>query len=356
MPKYLYFYSADDFVSKLPAENASGEMTGKYPATLRLKATAVPKIIAINDTDSHPDLFDEVTTGQSIVDPVTIGGTTYAAGTKIQGAYTLYAHSDLSGFSVTTFRFGDDGYDYGVVQGVVSTAQMVPGGTYVFQSGQTTFHHEEGYLPCFVAGTMIETGAAQVPVQLLQVGDAVRTLDHGLCRIRWRGHRHVTAAQLAARPQLRPIRIVAGALGAGSPAADLLVSPHHRVLVRSRVAERMFGAPEVLVAAKHLVGMAGITIAVDVTSVDYFHLMFDRHEIVFSNGAETESLYAGPGALQGFGAGAREELFTLFPDLRIRAFPQPAARQLATGHEARRLALRHVQNGRALIWDPAHPN
>ena len=35
-------------------------------------------------------------------------------------------------------------------------------------------------------------------------------------------------------------------------AADLTVSPQHRVLVRSRTAQKVFGTDEVLVAAKQL--------------------------------------------------------------------------------------------------------
>ena len=53
----------------------------------------------------------------------------------------------------------------------------------------------------------------------------------------------------------RPIRIRAGTLGNGLPEADLIVSPQHRVLVRSGIARTLFGADEVLVAAKQLLAL-----------------------------------------------------------------------------------------------------
>src|SRR5690606_24870473 len=115
--------------------------------------------------------------------------------------------------------------------------------------------------------------------------------------------------------KLRPIRIRAGALGNGTPSSDLVLSPQHRVLVRSRIAQKMFGATEVLVAARQLLLLDGIDIATDLTEVEYFHMLFDRHEVVISNGALTESLYTGAQALQAVGKAARDEIFTLFPQL-----------------------------------------
>ena len=79
----------------------------------------------------------------------------------------------------------------------------------------------------------------------------------------------------------------------------------------------MFGAPEVLVAAKQLLQIDGIDLD-DAADVTYVHFLCDRHEVVFSNGAPTESLYTGPEALKSVGAAAREEIFVLFPQLRDR--------------------------------------
>ena len=159
----------------------------------------------------------------------------------------------------------------------------------------------------------------------------------------------VVARRSGVAPNLRPIRIAAGALGAAMPAQDLLVSPQHRIMVRSRIAQKMFGAPEVLVAAKLLLMLDGVDIAEDQAEVEYFHILFDRHEVVFSNGAETESLYTGAEALKAVGPAAREEIFALFPELRDADFVPQGARILASGRQGRKLVMRHIQNHRQMV-------
>ncbi|MCA2009389.1 Hint domain-containing protein [Tritonibacter mobilis] len=127
-------------------------------------------------------------------------------------------------------------------------------------------------------------------------------------------------------------------LGKNTPTRDLLVSPQHRVLVRSKIAQRMFGTNEVLAGAKQLLEAEGIEVATDVSEIEYFHFTFDAHQIVISNGAQTEALYLGPMAIRGISAEAREEIFSIFPELRAR-----------DGRQARSLAKRHVKNNKALV-------
>ena len=214
-------------------------------------------------------------------------------------------------------------------------------------SGELVLSDDE-VVPCFLRGTMIETADGPVAVESLKVGDLIRTMDHGLQPLRWIGCARLDASALQRKPKLRPIRVRAGALGQGMPESDLFLSPQHRVLVRSPIAQRMFGASELLVAAKQMTEMPGIEPAADLDEVTYLHLMFDQHEIVLSNGAETESLYPGPQALLSLGPVA-EEIFTLFPDLRDRSDAFPAARPFATGKRARHLVDRHNANARPLV-------
>lgn len=202
---------------------------------------------------------------------------------------------------------------------------------------------------CFARGTLIDTPRGAVPIQDLRAGDPVLTRDHGAQPLRWIGSSRLDAAMLDAAPRLRPIRIRAGALGQGAPARDLVVSPQHRILVRSRIAQRMFGTAEVLVAARQLVLLDGIDVAQDLDTVEYFHLLFDRHEVVFSNGAETESLYTGPQALQAVGPAARQEILDLFPQLLDEGYVAEAARTLSSGRMGRKLAMRQAGNGHALV-------
>lgn len=203
--------------------------------------------------------------------------------------------------------------------------------------------------PCFARGTMIVTERGEVAVEDLVEGDLVQTADNGLQPIRWIGGSLVTADTLADNPKLRPIRIRQGALGDGVPARDLVVSPQHRILVRSQIAQNMFGAREVLVAAKQLCQLDGIDVADDLPEVQYFHILFDRHEVILSNGAETEALFTGDEALRGVGPAALEEILAIFPQLRDPAYSAEPARMILSGRSARSLAVRHARNGRQIV-------
>ncbi|SDD63038.1 Ca2+-binding protein, RTX toxin-related [Paracoccus isoporae] len=202
---------------------------------------------------------------------------------------------------------------------------------------------------CFAADTRIAIASGRDCAAVdLSVGDMVVTQDCGCQPVRWVGKRHLDARTLADNPHLAPIRIRAGALGAGLPVADLMVSPQHRMLVRSKIAQRMFGAMEVLVAAKQLCQVEGIDVATDMTEVTYVHLLFDDHQIITANGAASESLHTGRQAMRSVGDAALDEILTLFPELRDGA-ERPTARLCASGRMGRKLAVRHVQNRKPLL-------
>ncbi len=205
-------------------------------------------------------------------------------------------------------------------------------------------------VPCFTQGTLIETPQGPREIDTLSVGDEIVTLDRGAQPIRWIGSRELGPEELAAKPMLRPIRIAAGALGCGLPHRDLLVSPQHRMLVRSAIAIRMFDAEEVLVPAHKLVGVPGVTVDETVESVTYIHVLFDRHEVVFAEGAPSESLFTGPEALKGVSPQARGEILDLFPSLMRPGYIPDAARRIpARGGQIRRLVHRHLKNDQPLI-------
>lgn len=200
---------------------------------------------------------------------------------------------------------------------------------------------------CFTAGTMILTDRGERSIEELAPGDMVWTRDNGFQPLRWHGRRSLSAQELEANPRLRPVRIRAGALGPNRPRRDLTVSPQHRILVRSQIAQRMFSAPELLVPARHLTEIDGIDELTGNQPVTYVHLLFDGHEVVMSDGAETESLYPGPQVINALGAAA-EEIYAIFPELRENSAKIAGARPFATGHRARQLARRHAANQRAL--------
>lgn len=185
-------------------------------------------------------------------------------------------------------------------------------------------------VPCFVAGTMIRTEAGQRRVETLVPGDLIWTMDHGMQPLRWIGQRRVAAVGAFA-----PVHVRAGTFG---DHADLVVSPQHRILVRDPLADLVFGTPEVLVAAKHLVDGVQVQ-SIEGGEVTYVHLLFDRHEIVMSNGLATESFLPGPQTVEAFEDDIRAEIAALFPELDLDTGEGygEAARQILKRHEARLL-------------------
>ena len=183
---------------------------------------------------------------------------------------------------------------------------------------------------CFARGARLAADHGEVAVEDLRVGDLVQTLDHGLQPVRWIGSRKVKGE---GRPA--PILIKKGALGNDR---DLRVFPQHRMLLEGWRTELMFGEDQVLAAATHLVNDS--TILRDVCDeVEYFHILFDRHEIVFANGAPSESFLPGPEGMDSLADAAREEILTLFPELGCDFSSYgPAARVNLKAYEARMLS------------------
>lgn len=168
--------------------------------------------------------------------------------------------------------------------------------------------------PCFTPGTQIATQHGEIAVETLRVGDRVVTRDNGLQEIRWIGKVRMFLQDLQAAPHLLPVLIRQGALGRGLPERDLVVSPNHRVLVAGDRTSLLFREPEVLVAAKHLSGGQSVQ-TVESSGTTYIHILFDRHEVILSNGAWTESFEPNDVSLKAVGNAQRLEIFELFPAL-----------------------------------------
>ncbi len=190
-------------------------------------------------------------------------------------------------------------------------------------------------VPCFVAGTRIATTRGQVPVENLRPGDMVLTHDNGPQPLRWTGRRRVEA-----KGAFAPIRIAADTFGKHR---ELLVSPQHRILIRDALAELLFGEADVLIAARDLVNDHSVR-PVEGGTVDYVHILFDAHQVVFSEGLATESFLPGPQTAASFEDAIAAEIFALFPELDPalgQGYPA-AARRTLRNYEARVLVARTV--------------
>ena len=187
--------------------------------------------------------------------------------------------------------------------------------------------------PCFVRGTLISTPHGPRVVESLAEGDIVLTADSGPQVIRWIGSRRIDAHSFDEFDSVRPVRVRAGAFGPGVPSADLLMSPAHRVLMSGPAVQLYLGREEVFCATHHLIDGVNVH-RENCTSVEYFHILLDGHEVLTANGCKTESFLPGPLGLAGFEDEAREEVFGLFPDLRnIATGFGPPARVIAKRHE-----------------------
>lgn len=134
------------------------------------------------------------------------------------------------------------------------------------------------YTYCFAKGTHVQTSTGEVRVEDLQRGDFVRTSDGRDVAVKWVGRQTFSALMARLNREL-PVHISAGALGAGLPVRDLLVSPGHALLVDG-----------VLVNASALVNGSSITQAKSWTGdVEYFHIETENHELVLAEGVAAET-------------------------------------------------------------------
>lgn len=204
---------------------------------------------------------------------------------------------------------------------------------------------------CFADGTRLLTPSGPRKVEDLKIGDLVMTADGRTAPVRWVFFKQWSAQDMSAHRNLAPICISKDAFGAGLPERDLLLSQQHRILVEGPIAQRMFGAREVLVPAKALLSLPGIYIDTPSACVRYYHIMLDAHEIVIAEGVRSESLYLGPQALHSIPEPSLHEALVLLglPRNALMRGEITPARPLVPMKRARRLIARHVKNQKPII-------
>ena len=205
-------------------------------------------------------------------------------------------------------------------------------GTATLDDGTTLNFAEIEQIICFTPGTLIATPQGARDIATLRIGDLVMTRDHGLQPIRW-----IQSRTVPAQGRLAPVLIRPGVVTGLE--RDLLVSPQHRMLFQGYRAELLFGESEVLVSAKHLVDGHAVT-RQGGGDVTYIHMLFDQHEIVYAEGAATESFHPGDVGMDAIHDAGRDELFSIFPELRsdVNLYGNTARRCLKR-HEAELLRV-----------------
>ncbi|NRB04866.1 MAG: Hint domain-containing protein [Rhodobacteraceae bacterium] len=290
-------------------------------------------------TPSAGDMYAIEGDGDTSDDTVSDGFTHYIVGSAYDGtAIRLHAQDAVglynsatgetygvysfgSSYTVSTAALQPDGITPDPFAGQATTVLPASSavGDSIVANGDGTYSGTSTPTPgssflCFCDGTQILTDRGLKPVEDLIVGDLVACKDKGYKPIRWIGSRWFDPAE-GPDSQSMPIKISKGALGSNLPSEDLFVSPNHCLLVEHHLCDFFFGEQQVLIPAKHLVGMIGVSVA-HRSDFGYFHVLLDDHEMIWANGTWAESLYFGDTAFTTMGWEKRQELITIFPGLK----------------------------------------
>ncbi len=168
---------------------------------------------------------------------------------------------------------------YSIVPLSAVTPDQSGGGVTTSQSTRNQVYLETNLAaPCYCPGTLIRTDRGDVAVERLAIGDRVITLAGSAEPIRWIGRRAFAGRFIEGRRDVLPVCIHQGALGSGLPRRDLHVSPLHAMYLH--------GA---LVPAVELVNGVSVTQADAVDHVEYIHVELARHQVIWAEGAASES-------------------------------------------------------------------
>lgn len=282
--------------------------------TFTVSASASPITIFVDDDDLEfddgfidPPGFNTGSNNQLISEPVTINGVNYgpatSGGTPNDQIELEFAFTTTDGDTYYMVRI--DGTNVGL------SGPTLPQAGQEFTVDESSDSIDTAYdqVPCFADGTMIQTPHGPVAVEALKDGDLVDTFDDGpqpLLRVL---SRRLSPKMLFDQPDLRPIVFQPGAAG---NSRTMRLSPQHRVMVSGWRAELYFGTEQVLVPAKSLVNATTVSVAPPDHGVTYFHLLFASHQLVFSDGAVSESLFPGFENARTAHAQGQRELARLF--------------------------------------------
>lgn len=366
MPLFTFnvaFYEFDDWTNA--ADNNSVEYN--VGRTLSLDANASPIVIQVEDDDGvdangapikvfHDGYIDilpngstatTATNNQLLKNAITINGTTYPVGAQVELEFASEVTNSITTANDIIWIIRINGQNVGITGPTLPT----PGAQYTVVKnfdGQEVPYDD---IPCFTTSTKISTMQGEIAIENLKVGDEIslHQAENKSARIKWIGRRKITQERLLDNPKLYPIRICKGALGKGLPHRDLLVSRQHRMLVSSPVAMRMFGINDVLIPAIKLTEMPDIYIDTSVEEVEYMHILFDTHEVIYAEGAPTESLLTGPQALKSMSKEAIEEIKAIFPEVFEEGFEASPARYIPEGPRQKKLIHRLVKNKKPAV-------
>ena len=194
-----------------------------------------------------------------------------------QGDEIVFYGADFTGDMVSLSQAGELTVTNGDGATVLTmdNISMAGGATPAFHAFGDTI---EATVACYVSGTRILTPSGEIPIEDLAIGDLVITRSGEAKPIKWIGRRSYQGRFIAGNRDLLPIRFATGALADGKPSRDLDVSPKHAMFI-----------DDLLVPAEMLLNGINVCQLEDVESVEYFHLELAAHDVIFANGAASET-------------------------------------------------------------------
>jgi hypothetical protein len=303
------------------------DAAGNPNTTITLNSNAWQTVL-IDDTDLN---FDDSDSSQSLTGDQSIDGITFTDGSRVEAEYTITVEDpDGNTYTLVAFNINEAGAtSYSTVEALAFVGDVggfppvgVPLTVIANTESPSILYTELATPPCFTHGCMIETPTGPIAIEELRAGDFVNTVDNGPQPIRWIGQTNLPQAVLLKEEKFRPITIKKDSFGPNQPNQDTQLSPQHRVLVTGWRAELLFGEDEILIPVTKLKNDSTIRVADDIQDVSYFHILFDQHEIVTSNGMMSESYQFNIDSKDGLET--RDEVQALFCEL-----PKPSQYQVA---------------------------
>lgn len=132
----------------------------------------------------------------------------------------------------------------------------------------------------------------------------------------------------------------------------MTVSPQHRILVNSRIAQRMFGEDGALIAAKKLTWLDGVDEVCPDEGIEYYHILCDAHQIIEANGTASETMLVGPQTTRMLSNIQKDEIRTAVPALAAAFDGGPCAqpaRPIISGAVLKSFKERHQKNDAMVV-------
>lgn len=306
--------------------NSSPNSSSYNNTTIQVAPWADWQLLTMTDNDG---LLEDGDSGQKLTEPLSINGMNYSIGQNVEIEYSYLIRpvgstDPADNITIYVLEFGSS------VQGIASNQLLDPNVQYLIISGQSGPEVPYGDLViCFTPGTAIATPHGLVAVDRLRPSDLVCTVDNGPQPLVWIGNRFSVGAGSGV-----PVQVATGVLGNTRP---LLLSQQHRVLIPPALGMMSGLGQDLIVPVKALVGLPGVEYAPR-RMINYIHLMCEQHELIFAEGAQTETFLPRKQALKSLSEQDRDVLLTRMPHLRQKHMAE-VRRILRVGHVRRALML-----------------